>query len=84
MNEKIRELAEQAMEHVSEPIWDEDSGMYYREYGFKLNPEKFAELIVLECIGIIAGGKNLHDEAPDAKSSRKYITNIKKHFGVKP
>ena len=43
MNERIRELYEQALEqHVSNnSAWEE------------LNPEKFAELIVRECVDII-------------------------------
>ena len=75
MNEKIRELAEQAMEQVSEPIWDEDSGMYYREYGFKLNPEKFAELIVRECAVLV---EDYYAEHTYLRADLK----IMQHFGV--
>jgi len=80
MNEKITELRKQV------GLYEHDGMIFGSTSGYEGvstdELEKFAELIVLECIGIIAGGKNLHDEAPDAKSSRKYITNIKKHFGV--
>jgi hypothetical protein len=69
MNERIKQLYEQSMEqHVSNNMaWEE------------LNPEKFAELIVLDCAGIafshvveIAG----FDDATNVES------NIKQYFGV--
>ena len=71
MNEKIRELAEQATRNV-------ESGNSYHSMVF--DKEKFAELIVQECIDIIApytvrmskpGEEYLHP-----------ILEIRKHFGV--
>ena len=69
MNERIRELAEQAgLEYNFDPmLW--------------LKHEKFAELIVKECVGIcrdIDGEDNI-----DAKSGRQDCdVEIKEHFGV--
>jgi hypothetical protein len=50
MNERIRELAEQATERFGVKIWDESAGVFYTETHLKLNQEKFAELIVRECV----------------------------------
>jgi hypothetical protein len=73
MNERIKELAEQA-------------GFYYTDKtGFitpaGCNPAKFAELIVRECIAIcqdVDGEDNI-----DAKSGRQdCAVEIQEHFGV--
>ena len=63
MNERIRELAEQCWEESqSQPAW--------------FNQEKFAQLIVLECCGILE--YNHHDTI-----SRQSASDfLKKHFGV--
>ena len=68
MNERIRLLAVEA--------------------GFYANPdiekfEKFTELIVRECIGVVEGGRFLHDQAPTAIFARECSHAIKRHFGVK-
>ena len=44
--------------------------------------EKFAELIVRECIGVVEGGSFLHDQAPTAIFARECSGAIKRHFGV--
>ena len=67
MNERIKELA--------------------REAGFYANPdvekfEKFAELIVRECVRVVEGGHFLHDQAPTALFAKECSGAIKKHFGV--
>jgi hypothetical protein len=77
MNERIKKLAEQA--------------------GFELNPahfdhEKFAELIVRECVTIINHGIN-HTDYPHPNDTEKSMVEmkaqiwcrdaIKEHFGVK-
>ena len=73
MNKRIKQLAEQAMEWVPN-MADPDTKIRL------LNAEKFAELIVQECIDIIApytvrmsrpGEEYLHP-----------ILEIKQHFGV--
>ena len=67
MNERIRELAEQATRKAMWP-GDPDAG--------ELNAEKFAELIVRECAQVLWNIDNgeLHDE---------YVESLKKHFGIK-
>jgi hypothetical protein len=69
MNERIRELREQAMEWVPNQV-DPDTKIRL------LNAEKFAELIVQECAGIVDnyGRWILYD---------KLAVKVKKHFGVK-
>ena len=44
--------------------------------------ERFAELIVRECIDVVEGGRFLHDEAPTAIFARECSGAIKEHFGV--
>jgi hypothetical protein len=82
VNERIKELAEQA---GMTRILDEHA----HEYGngtFEDTPypamDKFVELIVNECVGIVEGGRFLHDEAPAAIFARECSTAIKRHFGV--
>ena len=72
MNERIRQLAEQCESFGS---WDN------KTYSF--DQEKFAELIVQECIGVVEGGRFLHDQAPTAIFARECSGAIKRHFGVK-
>jgi hypothetical protein len=72
MNERIRELAEQA-----------GLESFYVEYSpWQVEFEKFAELIVRECVGVVEGGRFLHDEAPTAMFARECSSAIKRHFGV--
>ena len=57
MNERIKQLYEQAMEqHVSNNMaWEE------------LNPEKFAELIVKECADTVLGFHNQFGDSAHAE-----------------
>ena len=73
MNERIRELAEQAgFDAVSMVSFD-----------IKEDLEKFAELIVQECVqACINEGKTYEIESAGEYSSNLYATAIKKHFGV--
>ena len=72
MNERIRELAEQARDYVADAI----------ELGFPqdqiddIRDEKFAELIVRECIDWC----NAH--ARDDGTAQRIAEDIKKDFGV--
>ena len=70
-NERIKELAEQAG-------YSKD----YLEIGLPSNMEKFAELIVRECIGVVEGGSFLHDQAPTALFAKECSGAIKRYFGV--
>jgi hypothetical protein len=70
MNERIKELAEQC---------------YYR-YSDNIDLEKFAELIIKECIGVVEnlspGYKDYRDQIEDA-FRRDCVEEIKHKFGVK-
>ena len=68
MNEQIKLLADQA--DIS----------WLLEHHPKL--EKFAELIVRECVGVVKGGRFLHDKAPTAMFAKECSRAIKRHFGV--
>ena len=78
MNERIGKLAVKAGAHWDHGDWNMPSAVYFSERDL----EKFAELIVLECIDIIApytvrmsrpGEEYLHP-----------ILEIRKHFGIEP
>ncbi len=75
MNERIRELSKQAgYKPLSPPTFaDELNEIFMR---------KFAELIVRECVGVVEGGRFLHDDAPAARFARECSGAIKRHFGV--
>ena len=73
MNERIKQLYEQSMEqHVSNNMaWEE------------LNPEKFAELIVRECV--IRAEREWIRNGSDTEHNKAItgvIKSIKEHFGV--
>ena len=74
MNERIRELAEQAKL---------DNSCYVAGHGFLVNDNgmaKFAELIVKECVGILEPKSRYMGEGPEVLKDK--IRQIKKHFGV--
>ena len=60
MNERIKELEKQC--------WDNQTN--------HLNAEKFAELIVKECVGIVA------DAVDHREPASTYASKIQQHFGV--
>jgi hypothetical protein len=70
MNERIKQLAEQATEYANEQ--NELHGVGY-VITFK---EKFAELIVRECAEVVKW-------TPPMFPNDTTIKNIKEHFGVK-
>jgi len=74
MNERIRVLAEQAGFMDS---WFSESGD-----DCERELKKFAELIVKECVNVVAGGSFLHDQAPTAIFAKECSAAIKRHFGV--
>jgi hypothetical protein len=69
MNERIRELAEQAQ------IWIAD----YNGQRWEIDPEKFAELIVRECLEIVNRKEYSYHEADPLWETAQLI---KDHFGV--
>jgi hypothetical protein len=86
MNEKIRELISQSYEYAVVTTVDPFTQEVVTDYidGTKpiFNKEKFAELIVEECIGVVEGGRFLHDQAPTALFAKECSGAIKRHFGV--
>ena len=73
LNERIDTLAAQAFQYANEHADESGKG------SLGVFAEKFAELIVTECIDIISPYA-LHMENSD---SGHPITDIKNHFGVK-
>jgi hypothetical protein len=73
MNERIEQLADEA----GADIWGHQV-MASRHFDI----EKFAELIVRECVGVVEGGRFLHDQAPTAIFAKECSGAIKRHFGV--
>jgi hypothetical protein len=86
MNERIRELVEQAQYYANEQN-DKHGVSWIRTYN-----EKFAELIVRECVTIINHGID-HTDYPHPNDTEKSMIEmkaqmwcrdaIKEHFGVK-
>ena len=73
MNERIKELAEQATTYI-EPTATSGEGWIF-------NKEKFAELIVRECAQIAKEVDG--DEGDDYQSGRTWAgIDVLKHFGV--
>lgn len=75
MNERIKKLYEQSF------VTDDyvNVGINGVELGIKFDPEKFAELIVKECIGMVLP---YNEEDPCAERLYELADTIGKHFGV--
>ena len=73
MNERIRELAEQATEYFPKT---ETSGEYW-----KFDKEKFAELIIKEAIDVV-NKRYMGDNNREDFEVRRCVEDLKKHFGV--
>lgn len=76
MNERIQELAEQATTIVEHKNPQTGFTSSYANF----NREKFAELIVRECIQVGGPEDSYTDEWFKAKADS--VNKIKKHFGV--
>jgi hypothetical protein len=77
MNERIRQLAEQ-----STSLWQTMDGEWEEDF----DKEKFAELIIRECIGCCE--QVISDPVPKSvdtwlNGGSQCIDEIKQHFGVK-
>lgn len=74
MNEKIRELAEQAIQEVAPGV----------EYKIMLSPavEKFAELIIKECADVCLSGKNKENWRCTDSINKGFSDAVLEHFGV--
>jgi hypothetical protein len=77
MNERIRELAEQATTYI-EPTSTSGEGWIF-------NKEKFAELIIRECMrmcDVAAVGYETHGHTKEANGCYSAKEYIEEHFGV--
>ena len=83
MNDKIKLFNEQAIKYAQESLNDiaivNKSGIMY-DYN-DLYTEKFAELIVRECVNWIDGSPTT-EEGTLILSKSFIIANLKQHFGV--
>jgi hypothetical protein len=75
MNERIRQLALQA--GIGFTIWDDSGRAMIDNYTPEEHLAEFAELIVLECIGVVESQKAKMSYGPTF-----VIEDIKQHFGV--
>ena len=76
MNERIRELAEQALEYA-----EKNQSADIPRHWFRLYNEKFAELIVKECASICEDTEG--DTSADSRWGRRCCAlEIREHFGV--
>ena len=77
MNERIKQLL------IQSEVFNKDGTVLKDVTGYELN--KFAELIVRECVGIVEnlspGYKDYRDQIEDA-FRRDCVIEIKKRFGV--
>ena len=91
MNERIKELELQAYVEVTEPWRDPSSGYVYEITGKEFSREKFAELIVKECVGQIQpmwnrvqeiGPPPGYDYDTFELAYNDCMNAIREHFGV--
>jgi hypothetical protein len=85
MNEKLEKLAEQAVEYIELPMPDEvyhmGDDVFRRHKSF--NRERFAELIVAECVEqILTGVRTDPPGAEPPELVQILVRRIKRHFGV--
>ena len=73
MNERIKELAEQATKHYPAI---ESSGEFWT-----FDKEKFGELVVRECIGVV-NKRYMGDNNREDFEVRRCVEDLKNHFGV--
>ena len=88
MNERIKELAEQARQYAFAKVeLTQDPTEWSSKYYNEMFDQKFAELIIRECIDCVRGA-GLTDEVAvknnlgfnDGLSAA--VVNVQKHFGV--
>ena len=81
MNELIKELADQCMVEVKNVPCKGIDGWTTLETVRQIDPEKFAELIVRECIDILPEKVKI-DDLYDGRILVQCGMAIKEHFGV--
>ena len=85
MNERIKLLAAQAEEYIELPMPDEVYHMgddVFRKHTI-FNKEKFAELIVAECVEqVLTGVRTNPPQAEPPELVQTLVRRIEQHFGV--
>ena len=83
MNDRIKELADQALQLVADDHTKGDTSRLNTDsYQVKdLINEKFAELIVKECVSLFDGSREI--KTIGFLSHEQVVKQIKQHFGVK-
>jgi hypothetical protein len=82
MNERIKELAEQAYRWaVNEAKGGSNKCTPGSDYFLTMEKEKFAELIVTDAIGVLQK-RFMGDLNREDMEVRRCIEDLKKHFGV--
>jgi hypothetical protein len=76
MNDRIDEIAQAARDHAG-GYWDEYSPGWFQFYN-----QKFAELILEECIGQIIPESILFDRYINLTDLRDAVMRVEHHFGV--
>lgn len=87
MNERIKELAEQAFQPINDISTEGVADRYtFEQAWFQMYNQKFAELIVQECISMIENAENgyqdYRNQIEDAMRNH-CVWLIKQKFGVK-
>jgi len=77
MNERIKALMGQTLDEKFSGTWSTMDMQDLQKFA-----ERFSELIVKECIGVVEGGRFIHDQAPTALFAKECSGAIKRHFGV--
>ena len=75
MNKRIEELAKQCI-IIGQPKWQAE-GQYAVD---SFDKEKFAELIVRECMKVAASQRNPANL--NYKPSERFVEDLRQHFGV--
>ena len=84
MNERIKNLSKKAwlLAHEANDQAEEDEGEELTEAEFgNVFQQKFAELIIRECIQVAAKQRNPSNL--NYKPSERFVEDLKLHFGVK-
>ena len=80
MNERIRELSKQAFEYTLDRL---NSGLEFRDFQ-PIWSEKFAELIVAECLEACSRANEIRHFVPPTQEQvvLSCMREIQEHFGV--
>jgi hypothetical protein len=78
MNQRIRQLAEQADKFTDGTL--QMVGEFHPDW-HEIRDEKFAELVVRECIGVV-NRRYMGDNNREDMEVRRCVEDLKKHFGV--